>query len=82
MKKLTLSSVAAASLLLAACGGGDGGSPPAATDAVPETASRSSQGMVDYLLALAKDKTETKEALDVSKWVPPTSETEEPVPLP
>jgi predicted small lipoprotein YifL len=80
MKKLTLSCVAAASLALAACGGG--GSPPAATDAVPDSASQSSQGMVDYLLALAKDKSETKEALDVSKWIAPTSETEEPVALP
>jgi hypothetical protein len=81
MKTLNFLLVAGASVLLAACGGGDL-TPPAATDAVPASASQSSMGMVDYLLALAKDKTDTKDPLDISKWTPPTSETEEPIALP
>ena len=67
-------------LLLVACGGG-GDAALAATDAVPDSASASSEGMVAYLDQLAKALPDDREPLDIVGWKPPTSETAEPVAL-
>lgn len=71
-----------AALLLSACGGGDGGTDTAAhpsesPGAVPASATVSTEAFVAYAAALSVD--ETAEPLDVSRIVPPTSETDEPI---
>ncbi len=68
-------------LALAGCfGGGDNDSPAAADPlaAVPDSATQSVAGTVDYLNMLIQNPTETREAIDVSAVVLPTSDTTEP----
>jgi hypothetical protein len=80
MKKSTLLLIAAAGALLVACGGGSD-APPAAIDAVPDSASASPEGMVAYLGELAKALPDEREPLDIAAWMPPASETAEPIEL-
>jgi hypothetical protein len=80
MKKSTLLLIAAAGALLIACGGGSD-APPAATDAVPDGASASPEAMAAYLGELAKALPDDREPLDIAAWMPPTSETAEPIAL-
>ena len=73
--------LAAIPLALAGCfGGGDSDSPAAADplSAVPDTATQSVAGTVDYLNVLNQNQTETREAIDVTAVVLPTSDTTEP----
>ena len=68
-------------LALAGCfGGGDSDSPAAADPlaAVPDSATQSVAGTVDYLNVLIQNPTETREAIDVAAVVLPTSDTTEP----
>lgn len=72
--------------LLSACGGGGGDDaavppPVAPSDEIPATASASAPGLVAFLLALAADLPDDREPLDVSRFVPPLSETDEPIAL-
>ncbi len=93
-RRLPAALSASAVLLLAACGGGGGGGtdvampqPPAAapqlapTDAVPSSANASAQGLVAYLKALAGDRSETKEPVDLTNFSPVRSETASPEPV-
>jgi hypothetical protein len=77
---LCLATVAAA---LAGCfgGGGDDSPAPMPVDplaAVPDAAIQSVAGTLDYLDTLSKNNSETREAIDVSAVVLPTSDTTEP----
>ena len=79
-----LSMTLAASLALAGCFGGGGDDEPAPTPAdplsmVPDSALQSAAAAVDYQKLLSKLLSETREAIDVSGVVLPTSETAEPV---
>ena len=68
-------------LALAGCfGGGDSDSPAVADplSAVPDTATQSVAGTVDYLNVLNQNQSETREAIDVTAVVLPTSDTTEP----
>ncbi|MBC7726358.1 MAG: hypothetical protein H7242_01895 [Microbacteriaceae bacterium] len=82
MKALTLAM--ASSLALAGCfgGGGDGEVAPMPADPlamVPDSALLTAAGTVDYQKLLNSMPSETREAIDVSAVVLPTSETAEPV---
>ena len=82
MKALTLAM--ASSLALAGCfgGGGDDGVVPMPVDplaAVPDSALLTAAGTVDYQKQLNSLPSETREAIDVTALVLPTSETAEPV---
>jgi len=96
MNKKTLMSLAASLLVLAACGGGGGGddgspatnNPPPVTqmpdpvaDTPPDSASQTAEGLTAYLETLAGASSDTAEALDLSKFLPPKSETAEPTPV-
>ena len=73
--------LAAIPLALAGCfGGGDSDSPAAADPlaAVPDSATQSVAGTVDYLNVLNQNPTETREAIDVTAVVLPTSDTTDP----
>ena len=73
--------LAAIPLALAGCfGGGDSDSPAPADPlaAVPASATQSVAGTVDYLNVLNQSPTETREAIDVTAVVLPTSDTSEP----
>ncbi len=76
---------AAASLLLAACSDSppDEGTvpaePPATSNEVPSSAAASTTSWAQYVASLAK--TETGLPVEVNKVVPPTSETELPLPV-
>ncbi len=76
---------AAATLLLAACGESPSAElpmpapPPAASNEVPSSATASTLSWGQYAASLAK--TETGLPLEVNKLVPPTSETELPLPV-
>lgn len=83
MKNLWMPAVAA--LLLIGCGGGGGNdNPPAADDplaAVPDSASASATGLVDYLkqlVAVMQADADTREPVDAGKLVPPTPDNTEP----
>ena len=68
-------------LALAGCWGDDSSNTPAAADplaAVPDSATQSIAGMVDYLNVLNQNQSETREAIDVTAVVLPTSDTTEP----
>ena len=82
-QRFTLVSLAiAASLALAGCFGGDDEAVPAPADPlamVPDSAQQSAAGTVDYQKLLNSNASETREAIDVSAVVLPTSETAEPV---
>ena len=81
----TLLSVAAASVALAGCfGGGDDGAatPPAdPLAAVPDSATQSVAGTVDYLNVLNQNASDTREPIDVTAIVLPTSDDTEPTAL-
>ena len=83
MQRLTtLLSVAAAALALSGCfGGGDDAPSPAADPlaAVPATASQTTAGTVDYLNQLAMNQSDTREPIDVTAVVLPTSDDTEPL---
>jgi len=71
---------AAAALLLAACGDNPADAPPVpapADNEVPASATASSMAYAQYAGSLKPS--ETASPLDVSKVMPPTSETESPV---
>jgi uncharacterized lipoprotein YajG len=69
-------------LLLAACGDNPPAelpAPPAASNEVPASATVSITSWSQYAASLTK--TETGQPLDVNKVVPPTSETDLPLPV-
>ena len=82
MKTPTLLLAAAAALALTGCfGGGDSGTvdPPAdPLAAVPDSAVQSVAGTVEYLAALNRNPSETREPIDITAVVLPTSDTTEP----
>ena len=65
-----------AAMLLAGCGGGgDGGSSSApVTQAVPGSASASTDGFIGYLKALVASNADTLEPVDVSAVAPPSDD--------
>ena len=82
MKRFTsLLLVAAATTALAGCFGGGGDDVAAPADplaAVPDTAVQSVAGTLDYLALLNKNPSDTREPIDISAVVLPTSDTTEP----
>ncbi len=73
--------LAAIPLALAGCWGDDSSDTPTAADplaAVPDSATQSVAGTVDYLNVLNQNPSETREAIDVTAVVLPTSDTTEP----
>lgn len=68
---------------LAACGGGGDDSAPAppVTSQVPASASVSVANFIAYLQQLVVASADTLEPVDVSAVVPPTSDTDEPLPI-
>jgi hypothetical protein len=73
-----------AATLLAACGGGsDNSPPPQARDPleVPAAANASAAAMVNFLGGLPTESVNDREAVSVDSFAPPTSETDEPVPV-
>ena len=81
MKRFTsLLLVATATVMLAGCfGGGDDVAAPAdPLAAVPDTAVQSVAGTLDYLALLNKNPSDTREPIDISAVVLPTSDTTEP----
>ena len=79
-----LSLAVAASLGLSGCfgGGGDDELVPTPADPlamVPDTALQTAAGTVDYQKLLGSQLSDTREAIDVTTLVLPTSETAEPV---
>lgn len=82
MKRLTtVLAVAAATLALTACfGGGDSdvATPADPLAAVPDSAVQSVAGTVDYLAMLNKNPSDSREPIDISAVVLPTSDTTEP----
>ena len=86
MKPHTLLLAAAAALALSGCfGGGDSEAPlPTPADplaSVPDSAIQSVAGTVDYLVALNKQPSDTREPIDITAVVLPTSDTTEPAAL-
>ena len=87
--KQTLISLFASTALLAGLAGcGGGGStpvppppPPAAIDEIPPSASASTLGLKNYLSDLSTMTVDNKEPLDLSSFLPPTSDTAEPEPV-
>ena len=73
--------LAAIPLALAGCWGDESSDTPVAADplaAVPDSATLSVAGTVDYLNVLNLNQTETREAIDVTAVVLPTSDSTEP----
>lgn len=88
-QRVCLTTVLSAVAALSGCfgGGGDDTPPPPVTaadplDAVPASATATVNGALDYLAALTDKPSETREPLDVSAVVLPTSDTDEPRALP
>lgn len=75
--------VLATATLLAACGGGSDNPPPQARDPleVPAAANASAAAMVNFLGALPTESVNDREPVSVDSFAPPTSETDEPVPV-
>lgn len=75
----------AAAALLAACGGGGGndGKPVTAADPleVPASAGQSNAGLVGYLGSLPAQAADNREPVSVDGFMPPTSDTDEPIPV-
>lgn len=73
----------AGSLALAGCFGSDDDEvvpvPADPLAVVPDTATQTAAGTVDYQQLLSANLSETREAIDVTALVLPTSETDEPV---
>ena len=82
MKRFTsLLLVATATTALAGCFGGGGDDAAAPADplaAVPDSAVQSVAGTLDYLAVLNKNPSDTREPIDISAVVLPTSDTTEP----
>ena len=80
MNMQTFLIICAAAFMTSACGGGSSNDspPPAATDAVPDSASQSADGMNAWLTALSNDATDVKEPLDLARFTPRTSDDTEP----
>jgi len=79
-KTLTLAVSVIAGLMLAACGGSNAPDPVAAEPTeVPASATVSATALVGYAAALPAS--ETLEPLSIEKAMPPTSETDEPLPV-
>ena len=76
MRKILISALSAAAVL-SACGGGNDDTPPPATSQVPESASQSAAGFVDYLKRLVVAPADTLEPVDVSAVSPPTDDSAE-----
>ena len=80
--RLSLAAAAVMTVALSGCfGGGDDNSPAAGVDplaTVPDAASQTAAGTVDYLNVLAMNQTDTREAIDVTAVVLPTSDDTEP----
>ncbi len=74
---MTLTMALCAAAVLAGCGGGD--DPPAVTEAVPASASESSDGFMGYVKALVASSADTLEPVDVSAVTPPADDAAEPV---
>ena len=73
--------LAAIPLALAGCWGDESSDTPVSADplaAVPDSATLSVAGTVDYLNVLNLNQTETREAIDVTAVVLPTSDSTEP----
>ena len=77
MRKILISALLAAAVL-AACDGGSDNSPPPATSQVPDSASQSVAGFVDYLKRLVVASADTLEPVDVSAVSLPTDDSLEP----
>ena len=79
----TLLALAAVSLALAGCGGGDGAATPPADPlaTVPDSATQSVAGTVDYLNVLNQNASDSREPIDVTAIVLPTSDDTEPTAL-
>lgn len=69
--------VAVAALLLTACGAGH--APEPVRDAVPPGATASPAAFTQFVASLAED--DRSEPLNVDGLMPPTSETDEPLPV-
>ena len=73
--------VATATVALVGCSGGGGDDVAAAADplaSVPDSAVQSVAGTVDYLAALNRNPSDTREPIDITAVVLPTSDTTEP----
>jgi hypothetical protein len=83
MTKQTMLMLALTAVVVTACGGGGGEAAPAPapTAAVPDSASQSATGLATYLTALSTAPADDLEPVDVSNFVPPTSDTTEPEPV-
>lgn len=73
-----LVAVGAATLVLSGCGGG-GGDAPVVPDTVPASATASPEAFTQYVAMQPED--DQREPLRLDGLVPPTSETDEPVPV-
>lgn len=71
--------LAAALAVLGGCGGSD--DPPPVTAQVPASASASTGGFIDYLMALIASAADGLEPVDVSMVSPPADETSDPAVL-
>lgn len=82
MKPFTLLLAATSALALSGCFGGGDDDPVAVPadplSAVPDSAVQSVAGTVDYLVALNRNPSDTREPIDITAVVLPTSDTTEP----
>lgn len=81
--KIAVAAAAAAALALTACGGdnnGDNNTPPV-TSSVPDSASQSVGGFIEYLVKLVVSAADMLDPVDVSAVTAPTDETSDPTPL-
>ena len=83
MNKHHLLSLFSATALLTACGGGGDYTPPpppppAPTEAVPPSASTSSVGLKDYLVALSTASADDKEPVSLATFTPMQPDDTEP----
>ena len=76
-----LLSLAPLLLALAACGGGSDNAVAADPLEVPASAGQSSTGFVSYLAGLPAQAAEMREPVSVDAFVPPQSDTVEPIPV-
>lgn len=80
MNKRLLLSVAASAAVLAGCGGSDG-SLQTDDSKPPASAGATAEGFVSYLQTLQSQLPDQATELDLSQFLPPTSETAEPTPV-
>ena len=87
MNKHLLTSLFGTAALLTACGGGGGydapapAPSPAPTAEVPGSASTSSAGLTDYLVALSNSPADDKEPLSLANFNPVQPDDTEPEPV-